>query len=561
MHYFRNKFNSNYVNISRGTVYIKNTQPLPTFFWSNFDARDRLSGPYMKVVKDYIDRRGEGGLRRIILATDDRNMALKTAAVFGGYGSASYEVDDWEWDCDYESYEDSCCGVTTVDLDLITFCDREKKELNLGVTLANINNNNESAIFISSVDVFNDWEDFFRCISYCKTPCQYIQISPKLIKTPAVQRLIYDFGFEVLELPEFPKDYYETHVMDVLLDGEMFELSKDCDKTAMVRSLIKKRGKYMSEEDIATFLDLARDNAEMDGNRLELRPSDFEVSVVVDSRNATDKLKSMVGLDNVKEVVDEITALMVESKSNPLLKNTREHMVFFGNPGTGKTTCGKLISSIFDEAGCGNGNFVMATRKDLIGKFVGHTANQVARKFNEARGGILFVDEAGFFLNNKSGDFVNEAIKEFVRYMEEYDDVTVIFAMYPREATEFFQLDEGLRSRITREVEFVDYTREQLLDIAVEMVKENGYILRKGAKQAILDYIDFAMNDDEEEFGNARTMRKLVKAMITQVSLRNLKSDSKDRGIRLADVNNATVKLKGIREEKRTIGFALQDTN
>lgn len=561
MYYFRDKFHNNYVDITRGTAYIKGSQPLPTFYWNNFNLRDNLSGPYMEVVRDYIERKGEDGIRRIILATEDRNMALKTAAVFGGYTPASYEVENWEWDCDYESYEDSCTGQTTVDLDLTIYSDREKKDLNLGVTLANVNRNNESAIFISSVEMYNDWEDFFRCLSYCKTPCQYIQISPKLIKTPTVQRLIYDFGFEVLELPEFPKDYYETQVMDVLLDGEMFTLSKKCDKTAMVRSLVKKRGKYMSEEDIATLLELGRDNAEKDGNRLELMPSDFQVSVVVDSRSATDKLNAMVGLDNVKEVVDEITALMVESKSNPLLKNTREHMVFFGNPGTGKTTCGKLVSAIFDEAGCGNGNFVMATRKDLIGKFVGHTANQVARKFNEARGGILFVDEAGFFLNNKSGDFVNEAIKEFVRYMEEYDDVTVVFAMYPREATEFFQLDEGLRSRITREVEFVDYTREELLDIAVAMVKENGYTLKRGARQAILEYIDFAMTDDEEEFGNARTIRKLVKAMITQVSLRNRNSDTKDRGICLADVNNATLKLKGVREEKRIIGFSFQGAN
>ena len=149
-----------------------------------------------------------------------------------------------------------------------------------------------------------------------------------------------------------------------------------------------------------------------------------------------------------------------------------------------------------------------------------------------------------------------KAIKEFVRYMEEYEDVTVVFAMYPREAESFFQLDEGLRSRITRQVEFEDYSDDELLDIAVDMLFDNGYTIKKGVREAILDYIKKARADEDEEFGNARTMRKLVNAIICQISLRNFRNGKKDRKASVADVKNAVAKLEGVKAEaKNPIGF------
>ncbi len=557
MFYIQDKFTENYVGLTHSITYVKNSIPVPTFCWNNMQYACDMKAPYMKVYSDYKAMKDASGFRRIIFVTEDTNMALKTTAVFAGYGSGAYECEGFEWDDQYPEYDEEManCGSLVLNVDLSKYGDKDNKEMNLRFMLPNANFANVHSILFTNGALYNDWDDLVTCMGLCNIPCQYIQIAPRHLNIPAVQRMIYELNFVPIILPEFHKNYY-LNVMDKLMEHSEYTFSPECSKEKLLRGLMKKRGNRIGEEDIATFLELGMREAYKDGDRKVLKNEDFAVTVSVDKLSSWDKLNNMVGLSNIKSVVEEYAALMTEQMNNPQLKTSKCHMVFYGNPGTGKTTTAKLMADVFDEVGVGNGNFVVATRKDLVGKYVGHTAHRVAKCFENARGGALFVDEAGFLLNEHAGGFVAEAIKEFVRYMEEYDDVIVVFAMYPREAKAFFELDEGLRSRITRQVEFQDYSTEELLDIASNMLFDNGYTLKKGAREAIEKFIDEARGSQTQEFGNARTVRNLTDAIISEISLRNFRNGRKDRMASVADVRNAVTKLDGVKAEaKHPVGF------
>ncbi len=562
MNNIKHIFEQNFVTLVNRVCYVKNSAPVPTFCWNNMQQVEAIKAPYIDVVKDYIADKEMEEFRKIILVTDDNNMALKTVAVMAGYGSDYYSFDEFEWGEQYPEYDEemACCGSPVLKVDLARYGDRECKDMNLRVMLSNANMAHPHSIFFNNAAAYGDWEELISCMSICYTPCQYIQISPKQLNSPEVQRLIYELDFELLILPEFSKDYYLDE-FTFLLDGTGYTLAADCNKEMLLRGLMRKRGNRFCEGDVAVFLALGIESARKDGNRRELKVEDFSKTLTLNKLSAWDRLNNMVGLSNIKSVVEESAALFTEQLNNPLLKRGKCHMVFYGNPGTGKTTTAQIMAEVFDEKGVGNGSFVVATRKDLVGKYVGHTAHQVAKCFENARGGVLFVDEAGFLLHTNSGGYVEETVKEFVRYMEEYDDVIVIFAMYPREAKEFFELDEGLRSRITRQVEFEDYSREELMEIVAKMLLDNGYTIKEGAKAVIKAYIEEAKSLEPENFGNARAMRNLTDAIISEISLRNYRGGRKDRRVLISDVKTAASKLKGISpEKKRTIGFVINKT-
>ena len=173
------------------------------------------------------------------------------------------------------------------------------------------------------------------------------------------------------------------------------------------------------------------------------------------------------------------------------------------------------------------------------------------------------MDEAGFFLNEYSDGFVYEAIKEFVRFMERYQDVTIIFAMYKSGVQDFLNLDAGLTSRISRMVYFPDYSMEELWKIAQYMIEKNGYHIRQPfGISAIRRYLMEA--PEKENFGNARTVRKLVESIIIAASIRHMKEkedgieDDDPFGIKVQDARAGIEKLKNESEtenQKRTIGF------
>lgn len=236
-----------------------------------------------------------------------------------------------------------------------------------------------------------------------------------------------------------------------------------------------------------------------------------------------DKLQNMVGLTEIKTIIDQIISAQKVNKLRLEMgldvTGTAKHMIFTGNPGSAKTTVARLLASIlYDEHVLRKNRFIECGRQDLVGRFVGWTAKQVEEQFRRARGGILFIDEA-YSLVEKDGLYGDEAINTIVQMMENYrDDVIVIFAGYPDKMEKFLQKNEGLRSRIAFHVDFPDYNAEELCGILKLMSKDKGYTLDESAEEKCRAIFEIACKN--AEFGNGRFVRNVLEQAIIKQSLR-----------------------------------------
>ena len=355
---------------------------------------------------------------------------------------------------------------------------------------------------------------------------KFVWITPEQLSQPFVMQLKLVERFEELKVESPSDDHYCSFLEDILnRTGMSFE--DGLTPRDVLLTIKTKLGKLLDETTLDVMTQEAarralirisaqkKEKAPGRGRRkkekikIVLKLTDFIPDYDPDN-SALKQLNRMTGLKEAKRMVREVAAYLKEKARNPKLSEADMHnnMIFQGNPGVGKTTVAELCARAFAEAGGKNGVFVNASRSDLIGKYVGHTAAQIAKEFKEARGGVLFIDEAGFFVNREAGGFVDEGLKELVRYMETMPDVTVIFAMYSREVEDFLALDEGLRSRISRVVKFEDYNDDELIEIAGRMCQDKGYVLDEASYSLITDYISELR--DKDDFGNARDIRRLV---------------------------------------------------
>lgn len=229
---------------------------------------------------------------------------------------------------------------------------------------------------------------------------------------------------------------------------------------------------------------------------------------------ARTKLEQMIGLDEVKKVINKA---MANYKLNKLRRergisknNASLHMVFTGNPGTAKTTVARLFSEILrDEKVLSSGTFVEVGRADLVGDHVGSTAPLVKRKFKEAQGGVLFIDEAYSLCDGYSKGYGDEAINTLVQEMENHkDDVIVIFAGYPEPMQEFLDRNPGMKSRIAFQVPFEDYTVDELIDITKLIVSDKGMTITESALEKLRKNYESVSTD--EDYGNGRYVRKMI---------------------------------------------------
>lgn len=231
--------------------------------------------------------------------------------------------------------------------------------------------------------------------------------------------------------------------------------------------------------------------------------------------NTIFELNSLIGLDNIKEEVRALTALAKVRKKKielgvPVTPNSL-HMVFIGNPGTGKTTVARLIGYIYKNIGLlNNGHIVETSRKDLIGQYVGHTAPLVEKKFKEAEGGILFIDEAySLTTYNGTNDFGSEAIQTLLKLMEDdRQNTVVIVAGYPDEMKKFINSNPGLQSRFSTYINFEDYSTEQLLSIFKLFVQKDEHNLTDAAFAKLSFILEEKFGNSGNE-GNARYIRNL----------------------------------------------------
>ncbi len=239
--------------------------------------------------------------------------------------------------------------------------------------------------------------------------------------------------------------------------------------------------------------------------------------------SAYDELTEMIGLSEAKRIIktaiDYRKAQKLFSEKGMKAEQPSMHMVFTGNPGTAKTTVARLFARIMRENDLlAKGHIIELGRGDLVGKYVGWTAPTVKKKFFEAKGGVLFIDEAYSLVDDRSGSFGDEAINTIVQEMENHrDELVVIFAGYPDKMEGFLGKNPGLRSRITFHVPFADYSTEELLEIAALTAKKKGLTLTDGARETLEAVFDAART--EPDFGNGRFVRNLVeKAKMAQAA-------------------------------------------
>lgn len=224
--------------------------------------------------------------------------------------------------------------------------------------------------------------------------------------------------------------------------------------------------------------------------------------------------REMVGLKEQKELIEQIIAAHKVQKMRLDMNLDKQkaalHMSFTGNPGSAKTTVARLMAQILARDGVlKTGRFVECGRADLVAKYVGWTAKAVRAKFREARGGVLFIDEAYSLSDGEHATFGDEAINTIVQEMENHrDSVIVIFAGYPDKMKNFLDRNEGLRSRIAFHVNFPDYTPDELTDIFKLMAKRRGYEI--SAEVAAHCKKIFKRVAKKKNFGNGRFVRNLL---------------------------------------------------
>ena len=399
-----------------------------------------------------------------------------------------------------------------------------------------------------------------------------------------VSSLINKFGNKVQFILSFPREHEELkEAISEKTQSEVFvDIAEDYLDYKRACSYLKKHARelgvnwdeqliaYLSEGENYYATELNKNLEMWYSNKLrtDVYPQYKELVVskkVIEEKtpdgNAYDELQNMIGLTEVKRIVDEMLDLNKAWKifADKGIKQTSmsRHMIFTGNPGTAKTTVARLLARILkDNHVLSKGHIVEVGRGDLVGKYVGWTAQIVQRRFREAKGGILFIDEAYSLVDDKDGLYGDEAINTIVQEMENHrDDVVVIFAGYPDKMEGFLSKNPGLRSRIAFHIPFENYTVDELCQIADLLANKEDVSFTSEARAKLHDILAEAAR--QEDFGNGRYVRNVIeKAKMTQASrLVKLGSENVTRDdIKTLTADDIIVQPI-IRKEKRAIGF------
>lgn len=264
-----------------------------------------------------------------------------------------------------------------------------------------------------------------------------------------------------------------------------------------------------------------------------------------------------IGMEKLKLTIKEIYATVVvnEKRKQMGLKNSKQvlHMLFKGNPGTGKTTVARKLAKIYFEMNLlSKGHFIEAERADLVGEYIGQTAQKTRAIIQKAMGGVLFIDEAYSLARGGEKDFGKEAIDTLVKHMEDnQNDFVLILAGYPYEMDRFLSLNPGLKSRFPFILNFENYSVEALIEIAKQMASEREYKLSKEAEWELKNHLYRKQQENARNFSNARYVRNVIEHAIRMQSVRLLESDK----FGMEDLIYIAASDLGVKEIERISGY------
>lgn len=264
------------------------------------------------------------------------------------------------------------------------------------------------------------------------------------------------------------------------------------------------------------------------------------------------EIDQLIGLREVKSMIYEVHAFTQIQKKRMeqslVAQPTVLHAIFKGNPGSGKTTVARLMAKLYKEMGVlSKGHLVEVERADLVGEFIGHTAQRTKEQVKKAIGGVLFIDEAYSLCRGGEKDFGREAIDVLVKAMEDNrNNFVLILAGYNKEMDYFLTSNPGLNSRFPLHINFPDYSLQELLQIAEHLYKQHQYSLSATAWAEMESSLTRVLAEQGHNHGNARTIRNIVEASLRTQAVRLMRLDSLGKEeleeISAEDIINAVAK-------------------